>query len=477
MRISVRSILLLILILGAVLLPGSAAWAGAVARGDLLLSQHRPASSLEAYRHAETLPGAAPVSLLREGRALLAREQWRDALGVFRRVVDRGLGGSEAAMGLAESYHQLGEVDTALTTLKMELERRPGNGAAWALLVERAAAAGMRPGDVDALLEGVGPPVVGAVDAQRTAYLWGACLVDPLSEEGRAALGMALTGPDPRVSALALELLSAAEIGDPAERGPAVARALMAQGMVGPALAVAERIDGGPDTRADALAIRGYGLMRIGRTREAEHLLREAMQLAPELRLAEFGLGMLLRTRGDEEEALDLLLRAASRHPPNPAIYAELANSLAALGDFGSAERAMRLAVEAAPEDAGVRLALVSFHVDSQYRPSTILEDAREAVRLSGRSAEALSALGWALQLSGQPREALEALLEARDRAPRVSQTRYRLGSVWESLGEIGEAEREYALAIELDGIGEVARRARAALSELEESGRTNDTR
>jgi tetratricopeptide (TPR) repeat protein len=468
MRRTLRLFPLILLLLGASLLPGSAAWAGAVSRGDLLLSQHKVASSLDSYRRAGELPGAESVARLRQGRVLAARGEWEAVVGLYGGMANRGLGGPEAMLGLAEAHYRLSDVDAAIPVLRREMETRPSHGAAWALLVEWTATAGMPPGDIRALVAGA-PPAGDAAAAQRAAYLEGACLLTPWSEEGRAALGRALAGPDPHVGGRALELLSAAETGDPAERLLAVARILMAQGLTGPSLDAAESAEGDPALAAEAMALRGYGLTRLGRFAEAEELLRRAMELDPQLRLAEFALGSLLRVKGDEEGAAELLVRAARRNPPNPAVYAELANALAALGDFGSAERAMRLAVESSPDDAAVRLALVRFHVDSQYRPFAILEDAREAVRLSGRSAEALSALGWALHLSGQPEEGLEALLEARAKAPRSAPLRYRLGSVHERMGALEDAEREYRMVLELDAAGEVAGRARAALSELDE--------
>lgn len=460
--------MLLALALGAVALPGPEAWAGAISRASILYEGHRLQSALEAYRQAEQIPGAAKLALLRQGRTLLGRGQPEEAARTFRRLIDAGHASRQAMLGLVEALHRTGD-PAELEVLRQELEIRPQDGEAWTLLVERAATAGEGPEEIRRRVNGVPRPEGNTAVAQRAEYLAAACLLGPDSTAGSAALRRALAGPDLEVRGLAADLLASVEGGGGPGTGVSMAGVLIGHGLVGPALAAVESVEPDGAMAAEALAISGYGLLQIGRVDEAEQAVRRALELTPDLRLGEFVMGSVLRARGDEEGAVKYLISAARREPPNPAMFAELANSLAALGDVGGAELAIRRAVDANPEDPDLRLAISRFYVDSQYRPSEVLDDAREAVRLSGRSPSALSTLGWALQLSGSPGEALEVLREAVSADPRSTLARYRLGSVHETLGQLDDATEQYLMVIELDGAGDLARRAQAALDEVRE--------
>ena len=457
------------MVTGAMFVPGAAAWAGKVSEGDTLLSQHRLATALESFREAEQIPGGLKIARARSGRTLLRRGQLEDAALLYRQALEDGDSSRDVLIGLADALDRNGDTEAALTALEQELRLRPWDGEAWATLVELAAKSGRSPDEIGSMVAGLPMPGEPAILAQRAAYLEGACLREAGSEESELALRRALSGPDPRTRALAGELVQEVETGGAGASRLSAARILLAQGLTGPALAAVDGLEVEPGLAAEALVVKGYGLMRLGRLEEAEETLRRAMELAPDSKLGQFAMGSLLRVKGDAEGAADLLVLAVKQEPPNPAVYAELGNALIDLGDYGDAERALRLAVEAAPTDADLRLAVARFYVDSQFRAAEALDDAREAVRLSGRSADALATLGWGLQLSGQPEEALQMLGEAEAKAPESAQLRYRLGSVYESLMRFDEARDEYQLVLELDGTGNMARRAQAALDSLGE--------
>ncbi len=463
----IRRCLLGALMASTLALPGSEGWAGAVARGDSLAAQHRLLSAAGEYQEAARQPTAVPTVSIRLGQLYLRLGRWGEAADLLRQAEASGAASREVMLGLATALDRMGDGRSSLAVLRRELELRPDRVGVGSRLVEQAARLGLRPREIEDLLAGL--PIIEpeGADDPRSAYLVGACLLQPESAEGRFALQRAALGPDPTAAAAARELLAAADVSGAEDRAITVARVLLAQGLLGPALAHLEGVEADGPREAEALALKGYAMMRLGSLDEAEAALRRSLELAPGQALGEHFMGALLRLRGDPEGAVHWLERAARREPGNPALLAELARALVDLGDYGNAEKALRLAVEAAPEDVELRLAVTRFHVDRQYRVESALPDAREAVRLSGRSAESLGLLGWATHLSGASADALGLLKEAVERDPESALLRYRLGSVYEALGQPERAREQYLMVQELDGTGEQWKRARVALDGL----------
>ncbi|MHB0868652.1 MAG: tetratricopeptide repeat protein [Chloroflexota bacterium] len=463
-RLPLRRALLIALLAGLVLLPGSEGWSGLVAEGDLLATQHRLQSAIQRYQEAALSPGGATTAQLRLGRTYLRRGQPGEAAEAFRLAGSAGAG-SEALLGLAEALEQGGDRPASLAALGRALELRPQDAEAWTRLVERAARSGLSPTEIQGLLRSAPVPSAGGTLGQGVDFLLGACLLGSTSQEGSAALRRAAAGPDEGVRERSQELLAVSEAA--AARAIDLARALLAQGLAGPALAELETVKVGDPREAEAWALLGHALRLAGRPDRAEEALRRSQDLAPGDPMGGLLLASLLGSRGDAEGAARLLVRISEMTPPNPAIYAELASALVDLGDYGDAEPALRQAVEAAPESAELRLALARFYVDRQYRVEEALPVAREAVRLSGGSAEALGTLAWALHLVGRPEEALGPALEAVAGDPESPLLRYRLGSIYEALGQRELAREQFLMVGELDGPGEQWRRAKAALEGL----------
>ena len=465
----VQRLLLVAFLIALLFLPGAQAWAGAMEEGDVLLSQHRLQSAVERYAAAALRPGGAGPARIRRGTAYLRRGQWQEAAESFQQAEAGGAASREVLLGLAQARERLGDHEAALVTLRRELELRPGDGEAWISLVEWAAADGKSPEEMETMVANVPTPAGEMAVGQKASYLEGACLLEPDSREGEASLRRAVSGPSHRISALAVDLLQAAQAEvDPREKAISLARVLMGQGLMGPALAYLGRVPEDYPGYSEALALKGHALAVIGRVDQAEVALRRSVELAPEQRIGQFLLGSFLLQRGDADGAADLLVKAARKDPPNPAIFLELADALVGVGDYGSAMQAVKAAVEAEPEGADVRLAAARFYVDRQFRVEEAVPNALEAVRLSGRSAEALSTLGWALHLSGRSTEALPLLVEAVGKDPESPLLRYRLASVEEALGQKEQAREQYLTVRELDGSGYYWGRAEAALSGLQ---------
>lgn len=243
-----------------------------------------------------------------------------------------------------------------------------------------------------------------------------------------------------------------------------MANSLLASSLFGPALDYLDVEQPGGAPEAERQALLGYVLMSTGRREEAGVAVRGSQQIDPGLRLGQLMMGRYLLASDDPDAAVPLLAAAAKQQPPNPAIYLELANALAMAGDYGTAEQALKLAVQADPESGEVHLAVADFYVSQQYRVEKALPEAEEAVRLIGRTPTTLGTLGWGLHLTGRSAEALQPLLDAVAMEPESALLRYRLGSVYESGGRKSDALREYHLVQELDGEGSIRKRADAAI-------------
>jgi Flp pilus assembly protein TadD len=482
-------IILALVVVALCLLPGSEGWAGTMAAGDRLSSEQRLQSAIDRYRAAAKMPGAALPATLRIGRSLLHRGQPAEVVRVLRQLEEPHASNRDLLLLLAEAQAETGDAAGSLSTLGGLLDRRPDDLEAWCLLLEGASRAGLGAEDAGIQISaniqpsagiqtsagtqpGVPPRAVGDARLdQRAAYLWGACLGGQTADGGAAALRRAALGPDRVTAAAAGDLLAAQEgTSDPSARAVASARELLVQGLPGPAIERLRAVRETGSVGAEALALKGYAEIGLGRLDAAADSLQRARTLDPDQSLAGFVQGLMLRKQGDADGAARLFRSIMDKGSANPGVDLEMASALTELGDYAGAEMLLGRAVGTAPADPQLRLAAAHFYVDRQYRVEEGLVHASEAVRLAPASAEALETLGWALHLTGQGRDALDPLRRAVVLEPDSARLRYRLGSVYEGLGEKDRAREEYGMVGELDGVGDQWKRARAALEGLDPS-------
>ena len=460
-------LLLLVMAGGAALVPGSSGWAGKAAQGDRLAAEHRLLSAIGAYQQALQRPGGNPAARLRLADTYLRRGQWRDAVNSYQLAESAGNDSQSLLLNLATAQDRAGDLEGSLVTLRKELSTRPYDADAWTRLVERAAQSGLTPPDIAEKLVGVPVPLGSSAQAQKVLYLDAACLLTLDSGVGANALRQAEVGPDQATSTAATELYSAAHQGSGSGTDISIANALLAQGLLGPALIYLQKAQG-TSQEAERQALLGYVRMQTGHVGQAGEALWRSQRLDPGLQTGQYIMGLFLRKQGDTVAAAEILAAAARQKPPNPAIYAELANALVDLGDYGSAEQALNLAIQAAPQDGQLHLAVASFYVDRQYEIARALPEAEQSVSMLGPTPEALSTLAWALHLSGRSKDALTPMLEAVAKDPESPLLRYRLGSIYDGLGERPEAREQYLMVHELDAEGSYWKRAQEALDGMQ---------
>jgi predicted O-linked N-acetylglucosamine transferase (SPINDLY family) len=164
-----------------------------------------------------------------------------------------------------------------------------------------------------------------------------------------------------------------------------------------------------------ARLLQAVDLHRLGRLDEAAAACRDVLASEPDNTDATHLLGVIAHQKGDEEQALSFLDRAAAAAPGVAQIRSNLAAVCRALG-----------------------------------RTDEALAHAAEAVRLAPDSAEAHNNQGVALEDLGRPGEAAEAYRRAASLRPGYAEAQNNLGNALRKLGRLDEAVGRHREAIRL---------------------------
>lgn len=117
-----------------------------------------------------------------------------------------------------------------------------------------------------------------------------------------------------------------------------------------------------------------------------------------------------------------------------------------------AAERALRRAVELAPQRLSARLALGRLYAYQLNQPAAADEQFRAALALAPDDPTLHRQLGEVLLQSGNPRAAIESFRRAVQLAPASHEARHGLATAYLALGRLAEAQREEQRALELAG-------------------------
>ena len=232
----------------------------------------------------------------------------------------------------------------------------------------------------------------------------------------------------------------------PAELG----RTLLEQGRLTEAERVLrEAIQSAPDDAA-SYANLSRALLGLGRPEEAAAALREAV--AYDLGNAAYhaDLGRALYGLGRDEEAVHALSEAVAYQPDAADYQGDLGQALFRAGRLAEAEQALREAVRLDPDRAAYQAAL-GWVLLGQDRDDEAAAALREAVRLDPDSAGYQADLGRALFSLGQLPEAAAALTEAVRLSPDRPTYQASLGQALLLLDRLPEAEAALRKAADLD--------------------------
>lgn len=133
---------------------------------------------------------------------------------------------------------------------------------------------------------------------------------------------------------------------------------------------------------AAAQNARGVVALKRSDPRAAERLIREALEMKPDVRLAHFNLALLAEGRGDEQEAARLYRRELELYPQSYKVEFNLGRLLGAAGDRAGAVASLRRSIEINPGFAEGHFFLAKALLDANQRLDEAADLARAGLEL-----------------------------------------------------------------------------------------------
>ena len=207
-----------------------------------------------------------------------------------------------------------------------------------------------------------------------------------------------------------------------------------------------------------------FALTRTGRSDEAQRLVADALQASrgggslvrSELHVT---LGLLLARQGRPEEAKTSYAEALRLNPANWVAQYNWGNVLAAQGRLQEAEARYTEARKRNPDDSGI-LNNLGLCLLLQGRLDEAVSLLSQGVKSYPSSPLLRTSLGRALTVAGRQAEATASLQEAIRLAPQSAEARVRLAEALSAQGMTAEAAAQYREAIRLDPTDAQARAA-----------------
>jgi len=434
----------------------------ALRQGDAHFARGEYYAALQAYARAAALAPASQEVLLRAAQAHLARHEIGPAVHLLGKLYPyaRGERRQRVLEGLGQAAFLQGEWDDA----RRWWERALGAGEsapAHRGLAKLAEAAGE---DAEAVRHWEALRTLAPDDPEALCHLaWLSLARAEGNDLDALARAAASSAPCAQAAGEVLQIFARS-----APDAHAFAQAgilLFQQGEHGFALRMLERAVALEPAYAEAHAYRGAVLAELGRPASAA--FQRALELDPECVLAHYFLGryhLRFGLSGPARQEFQTVLRL---DPDNPAVHVDIALTYAMEGDYAGAQAELEEARRLAPDDPALALAAARFYVERAYQlREKGIPIAREAVQLSGGSAEALDLLGWAYYLAGELRPAVEVLSLAVERDPRYAGAWAHLGAARLAGGDREGGTEALQRAVDLAPGSAVARWARSLLGE-----------
>ncbi|MGQ0647107.1 MAG: tetratricopeptide repeat protein [Gemmatimonadaceae bacterium] len=467
----------------------------------LLVRQSEVQHALEAYRQVLRLAPEHPMAWNGVGLVLAQLKRFEDARNAFARAIEARTNFAEAHYNLSFTLSNLGDYAGALRETKRALEldafytpqkfelaidlehEDPRLDIAPDVAGERrdqtVTAFVFEPGRLEALFDDLSPEARPADAAATDApYHRAYALLD----RGDHARGMtevrrAMADGAPRVAglvALGDIFLARGAAGEALERyrdakqldaahGPAVQgelRALVALHRFAEAVAPAEWLASFASGNADALLLVGQVRMETERIDDARQALLAARRLAPMRADVLRALGRLARLEGDTAAAIAAFRDALDLDRHIDGVHVELADLLAASGDYVEAERELEAAVASDPRSDVATLALARLRRE-RGQPDQTVALLADFLSLDPYHLEALAALGESLFLVGRRQDAQFAFARLRRFDPEHVAALYFEGVMLAEDHQFEAAIERWRRVIELEPATEFARRAR----------------
>jgi tetratricopeptide (TPR) repeat protein len=451
--------------------PENQALVATIRQGNGLVSEQRYGAALDIYAVASTLCPGCPYPHLARRKVYVTQGRYTEAWKEFLKAISLGGTSDETTEAAAQLYLAQGAPELAVEMLHTLLRRRPVRADWWVWLAESYLDLENRDLAQQAFARALGMALSEARRQHVHNKMAMLCFVESDLDCALTHLEEVAVGPGPVLAANAQELL-AALAGLKQGIDPALAMAKLGQALfeAGDLVLARQQFQRAVDLEpayVDGHAYLGYVLSLLGEAELAAQHLTRAIELEPTYPLPYYFQGMHYAHRGWWITARDVLVQAHDLDPTNPAICVAVAETYLQAQDplYAAAERWLHAAVDNAPDDMRFHLLLAHFYVDYGIDPGLRgIAAAQMAVNLAPESSEAYETLGWAYHLSGKPDLALEPLLRAQALAPSEPRIDYRLGQVYDALGQRKPAVAYYQRAMDLDWDGTIGTKALRAL-------------
>jgi len=213
---------------------------------------------------------------------------------------------------------------------------------------------------------------------------------------------------------------------------------------------------------ADAWAYLGEALQQMGQ--KGSEQLEQALRIDPKSLAANILMGLYWQREEQYDQALIYLHTAAQLDDNNPALQAEIGNTLGLLGNLSAAESHYQRAVEISPRDPVYWQSLANFYIKYETKLSDEgLPAARQAVILDSSNPTSLDMLGQIYLLLDSPHIARRFIQRALDIDPNFLPANLHLGLIHILEGDSLQAYQRFTLVKSLapngSKISEQARR------------------
>ena len=188
--------------------------------------------------------------------------------------------------------------------------------------------------------------------------------------------------------------------------------------------------------------------------KDAERLFREAVRLNPHLVGSLNNLSVLLRSKGELPEAIELQQKAVNEHPTWGLMHRNLASVLTQNRNYKEAAISFEKALELDPNDVESHYNLGLILSETQPDPANLqkaLDHFVRAIQLQPRFAEAHFSIGNVLYRAGKVDDAIVYFRNAVACDPRHARACNNLASLLGTKGEKEEPIKLYQQAISID--------------------------
>lgn len=435
-----------------------------LALGDVLQSERKSAEAEEEYRRAlEIEPKSGDVYLR---LALLKQRQKRrdEAENVYRRWIEAVPNDVRAHLALGQFYQSIGRPNEALLRYQQAVEADPSSVVAQEALItsylesKRLGEAGVK---ISALMNDrpsdIGPKVLQArlkfdsgEEAEALALLQALAHQEPRSAGMQEYLGIVLA----RMGRLAEAISALKEANrlapESGEVLSSLAQTQLIEGSIHSAIKNAEQALEYNPLNVPVLKILAEAHLQAGNTKRAQQVLEELSIMVPSDPLIHHRLGIVLRIRKQDNDALAHFERALEANPSFVEALDQVTGILVSQGHVRKARERVARQIVFYPTDARLynlmgRLWVVS-HDDRQAEAAF-----KKAMSLDDRIPESYMNLGSLYIREGRTQDGIEEFEAVLAKEPRHVPVLMALGMLHEHRKERSQAEERYQQVLQVD--------------------------